>query len=56
LVWRQHYVAAILGEISPEAAAALEDRGFVVTMFPDDNDQPWGDGFAQLAAALGCST
>jgi hypothetical protein len=56
LVWRQHYVAAVLGEISPQAATALEDRGFVVTMFSDDNDHSWGDGFARLAAALGRST
>jgi len=56
LVWRQHYVAAVVGEISALAAAALEDRGFVVTPFSDDDAGSWGDGFARLAAELGRST
>jgi hypothetical protein len=55
LVWRQHYVAAVVGEISPQVAAALEDRGFVVTRFSDADNRTWGDAFAQLAAALGRS-
>jgi hypothetical protein len=45
----------VVGEISPQVAAALEDRGFVVTRFSDADNRTWGDAFAQLAAALGRS-
>ena len=51
-VWRSHYVAAIFGDISPLVKAALEDRGFVIVSF-DDDETRWEIGFGTLESALG---
>ena len=52
LVWRSHYVAAAFAEVSPVLAAELEDRGFVIVAFGDDETQ-WPSAFLSLETALG---
>ena len=57
LVWRQHYVAAVLDETHGGTAAEhpeigeLQDLGFEVIAFADPSD--WAAAFARLAAAFG---
>ena len=52
LVWRSHYVAALLGAPPEEAVAQLEARGFEVVVFPD-KEEAWPEPFTRLASALG---
>lgn len=52
LVWRSHYVVALLDELPAEAVGRLEDKGFAVIRFGSDAGS-WNDSFARLAAALG---
>lgn len=50
-VWRAHYVAAALGDTSPATLAALEDKGFEIIVFGDE--ESWPAAFTRLATALG---
>ncbi len=52
IVWRAHYVAALVGDASDATRAALDARGFEVIAFADDEAQ-WTEQFARLGAALG---
>lgn len=53
MVWRAHYVAALLGEAaSGDVISALEDKGFAVFVF-DSHEADWPEIFVRLAAALG---
>jgi Lhr-like helicase len=60
LVWRAHYVAAVLGGATTRRFDRLADRGFEVIAFPaaesDDLADAWAEPFRRLAAALGRST
>ena len=52
LVWRDHYVVAVLGNLEESLAARLEDKGFEAIAF-GDSEEARRDSFARLAAALG---
>jgi hypothetical protein len=52
LVWRAHYVAAILGRPSEAVATALASRGFELIPF-DGPEETWAESFRRLANALG---
>jgi len=52
LVWRSHYVTAALVDISPDLMGVLENRGFVIVRFGDDETR-WPTAFGKLEAALG---
>ncbi|MCK6547998.1 DEAD/DEAH box helicase [Myxococcota bacterium] len=52
LIWRNDYVAAVLGHASPEAAIKLENRGFTLIRF-DEAEATWAETFSRLAKALG---
>jgi len=52
LVWRNHYVAATVGEAPAEAVAALADQGFEIIAFAADEAR-WSESFAVLARHLG---
>jgi hypothetical protein len=54
LVWRDHYVACVLGQLPEPVATTLRARGFEVIIF-DDPDSTWAAPFGRLAAALGKS-
>jgi hypothetical protein len=60
LVWRAHYVAAVLAEATTRRLDHLADRGFEVIAFPaaesDDLADAWAEPFRRLAAALGRNT
>jgi hypothetical protein len=52
LVWRAHYVAALIGRPSEAVRLDLDRKGFDVVCFePSGSD--WPDTFRRLAAALG---
>uniref|UniRef100_UPI00359487CF DUF1998 domain-containing protein n=1 Tax=Thiocapsa sp. TaxID=2024551 RepID=UPI00359487CF len=51
LVWRRHYVAAVLPNAAEAQTANLEDLGFEVIGFSDP--ATWDAAFRQLAALLG---
>src|SRR5690606_38532714 len=51
LVWRSHYVAALLDEAPAELTAALEDRGFAVVAF-GSTEAAWPDAFDRLSTLL----
>ncbi len=55
LVWREHYVAALLDELPVSAMNQLRDKGFEIIAF-DKNESSWGDSFDRLARALGRSS
>lgn len=50
LVWRSHYVAALLAE-QAAASDALENKGFEVVLFPAEGE--WREPFARLLGLLG---
>jgi hypothetical protein len=52
LVWREHYVAALLDEEVATMKSALEGRGFEVLVFATPEAE-WPTSFTRLAAALG---
>jgi hypothetical protein len=52
LVWREHYVAAILDGNASAVANALETKGFEVVEFAE-SEADWPTAFARLTAALG---
>jgi Lhr-like helicase len=52
LVWRDHYVVAILGKADKAAVARLADTGFEVVTFAK-SDASWSEPFVRLAKALG---
>ena len=51
LVWRSHYVAALVDE-NPALALQLEDKGFAVVVL-GRNEAEWSDATTRLAALLG---
>jgi Lhr-like helicase len=51
VVWRAHYVAAAFGNTPPATVAALEEKGFEIIVFGDE--ESWPAMFTRLAAALG---
>jgi len=51
LVWRSHYVVAVVGG-QPVDTAAIEDRGFEVVDFGAD-EASWDAAFTRLATTLG---
>lgn len=51
LIWRDHYVAAILGPADPVVARRLADLGFDLVTF-DGAESGWATPFDQLARAL----
>ena len=51
LVWRRHYVAALLPDASETRTADLEDLGFEVVRFADP--ATWDAAFRRLATLLG---
>jgi hypothetical protein len=57
LLWRAHYVAAVLTGPTSQRFERLEDRGFDVISFPtedsDDPERAWAEPFRRLATALG---
>jgi hypothetical protein len=50
LVWRRHYVAAVLDDADRPAVQAVEDLGFDIIQF--DDPATWNRAFARLATAL----
>lgn len=52
LVWRDHYVAAVLDLAPTPATNGLRDRGFEIIAFGPD-ETTWDEGFDRLAKALG---
>jgi Lhr-like helicase len=52
LVWRDHYVAAWVGERDPVAAGHLADLGFELVSFDGPTDA-WAEPFTKLSKALG---
>lgn len=52
LVWRAHYVAAVMRETERAAKESLHDRGFEVVSF-DGFESTWDEAFARLATAVG---
>jgi ATP-dependent helicase YprA (DUF1998 family) len=59
LVWRAHYVAALLDDHGPQRLGDLADLGFEVIGFPSprsaDPGAEWAEPFRRLASALGRS-
>ncbi|MBF0153997.1 MAG: DEAD/DEAH box helicase [Magnetococcales bacterium] len=53
LLWRRHYVAALLPNAAPHASSQLEDIGFEVVIF--NSAEPWDATFRRLASLLGRS-
>ncbi|MDO8476059.1 MAG: DEAD/DEAH box helicase [Candidatus Rokubacteria bacterium] len=51
LVWRRHYVAAVVDEADRPGLQAIENLGFDVILFEDP--ATWNGAFARLATALG---
>jgi len=51
LVWREHRVAALLGEAGPAARGELRDRGYEVIAFERD-ETGWAAAFERLAREL----
>jgi hypothetical protein len=52
LIWRSHYVAALLDPSPADALSQLEDMGFEVIVFGDD-ETAWAALLDRLARALG---
>jgi hypothetical protein len=52
LVWRSHYVVAVLDDVAGAVLARLQDKGFEVIVF-GTTEAAWPDKLKQLAAALG---
>ena len=53
MVWRSHYVAALLAEPASDAIiGALEDKGFAVFVFGSSAEE-WSVVFSELETALG---
>lgn len=52
LVWRDHYVAVVLGDADQKAMSRLLDKGFEVIVFPP-NESAWEAPLSQLTKALG---
>ncbi|WP_437659803.1 DEAD/DEAH box helicase [Sorangium sp. So ce1182] len=52
LVWRGHYLVAVLGAITDSVLSRLDDRGFSVIRF-ETIEQSWEEPFLCLARALG---
>lgn len=52
LVWRAHYVAAVIDAEGASAKAALEEQGMEIVAFGDD-EATWDEAFERLAVALG---
>jgi hypothetical protein len=59
LVWRAHYVAALLDDEIPQRLGRLADLGFEVITFPAAHTEnpaaEWAEPFRRLANALGRS-
>jgi hypothetical protein len=55
LVWRAHYVLALLEDPEVAARQQLEDKGFEVLVF-GPSETSWDDGFRRLANLLGRAT
>ncbi|MEY4513466.1 MAG: hypothetical protein RLZZ450_5588 [Pseudomonadota bacterium] len=55
LVWRDHYVAALLDASLTDIVNQLVDKGFEVIVFGDD-EQMWAEPFDRLTLALGRSS
>lgn len=57
LVWRAHYVVALLDDEAPQRRVRLADLGFEVIVFPPARSAnpatDWDEPFRHLAAALG---
>jgi superfamily II DNA/RNA helicase len=51
LVWRTHYVVAVLEQLSANTTTKLESKGFEIAVFGPE-ESTWSDPFARLAAAL----
>lgn len=51
-VWRSHYIAAALAALPANIVTALEDRGFEVIEFGQD-EKSWPDAFRHLTHGLG---
>jgi hypothetical protein len=52
LVWREHYVVAVIGPTDASAVSRLEDHGFSVVHF-EPAEETWAEPLQQLAKALG---
>jgi hypothetical protein len=52
LVWRAHYVAALLEGAEPSLTSQLEDKGFEVIAF-DGDEAAWATSLERLTRALG---
>ena len=52
LVWRAHYVAAVLDEAPSSIASQLEDRGFELIALGSD-ETTWAESFGRLSKSLG---
>jgi superfamily II DNA/RNA helicase len=52
LVWKEHYVAAILGPSTAADTGRLADRGFELIAF-DESGTVWSEPLTRLAKALG---
>lgn len=52
LIWRMHYVAALIDEPPSRLLDQLQDKGFEVVVF-GANEATWNASFARLAQALG---
>jgi hypothetical protein len=55
LVWRGHYVAALFDASSAEVTSDLENKGFEVIVFGED-EASWAGSIGRLARALGRSS
>jgi superfamily II DNA/RNA helicase len=55
LVWRAHYVAAVVGTLDAAARRTLTDRGYEVVAF-DEADDGWPPGLDALAKLLGVTS
>ena len=53
LVWREHFVVAVLEKADKAAIARVKDTGFEVITFAKP-EASWGESFTLLAKALGC--
>ncbi|HEY1682885.1 MAG TPA: DEAD/DEAH box helicase [Candidatus Tumulicola sp.] len=51
LVWRSHYVVALLSQVSTTLAVALQDQGFLIVAFGEDEAE-WPIAFSRLESAL----
>lgn len=54
LIWRKHYIAAVLAKSTSTVNSELEDLGFEVIHF--DDDATWDVAFRRLVAVLGSAS